>query len=327
MDLTDFPFMPLYIARLQKSKAWLRCKRRPELAFYMLNLWMRAWHETPAGSIEDDDDVLADAAMCDLRRWAKIKDDLMQGWEKGEDGRLYHPVVTEIATESWADKWNRPDRQEQRSEHARAAAKVRWDRARAQSEDAPGTADEMLAAQSSMPEAMPEHCSTDALKGQGEGEGKGEGKERAERAPDGARLPAKAAEEEFERTFWPAYPIKDGKKDAKAAFLKARKLASLEEIMAGLGRYVEKLATPNGPKPKYAQGWLNGERWTDGAPASNGHPPDPDESFRAMIQVYLDRGVWVPTQWGPAIGEPGCKIPPHILAEFRPLLEQLERPT
>jgi hypothetical protein len=47
--MTIAPYMPLYIQRLQRSKAWLRCKRRPELAFYMVNLWMRAWHEVPAG--------------------------------------------------------------------------------------------------------------------------------------------------------------------------------------------------------------------------------------------------------------------------------------
>ncbi len=39
VDLTDFQFMPLDVARLRRSKAWLICKRRPELAFYMMNLW------------------------------------------------------------------------------------------------------------------------------------------------------------------------------------------------------------------------------------------------------------------------------------------------
>ena len=43
-DLTDFKFMPLEVEQLRKSKAWLIARRRPELAFYMLNLWMRAWH-------------------------------------------------------------------------------------------------------------------------------------------------------------------------------------------------------------------------------------------------------------------------------------------
>jgi hypothetical protein len=72
VDLTDFKFMPLEVARLRRSKAWLICKRRPALAFYMLNLWTASWHERPAGSLEDDDDVLADAAMCPPERWPEV---------------------------------------------------------------------------------------------------------------------------------------------------------------------------------------------------------------------------------------------------------------
>jgi hypothetical protein len=102
--LTDFKFMPLEVARLRRSKAWLICKRRPELAFYMLNLWTASWHERPAGSLEDDDDVLADAAMCPPERWAEVKVDALRGWVKCSDGRLYHPVVAEKVAESWHGK-------------------------------------------------------------------------------------------------------------------------------------------------------------------------------------------------------------------------------
>ena len=104
VDLTDFKFMPLEVARLRRSKAWLICKRRPELAFYMLNLWTASWHERPAGSLEDDDDVLADAAMCPPERWAEVKADALRGWVKCSDGRLYHPVVAEKVAESWHGK-------------------------------------------------------------------------------------------------------------------------------------------------------------------------------------------------------------------------------
>lgn len=103
-DLTDFQFMPLQIARLRKSKAWLICKRRPELAFYMLNLWTAAWHENPAGSLEDDDDVLADMAMCSPERWDKVKEAVLRGWIKCSDKRLYHPVVAEKVMEAWKQK-------------------------------------------------------------------------------------------------------------------------------------------------------------------------------------------------------------------------------
>lgn len=103
-DLSDFKFMPLEVARLRRSKAWLICKRRPELAFYMLNLWTASWHERPAGSLEDDDDVLADAAMCPPERWGKVRGDAMRGWVKCSDGRLYHPVVAEKVSDSYHTK-------------------------------------------------------------------------------------------------------------------------------------------------------------------------------------------------------------------------------
>ena len=70
----------------------------------MLNLWTAAWHERPAGSLEDDDDVLADAAMCSPERWAKVRDQVMRGWVKAADGRLYHPVVAEKVMDSWHGK-------------------------------------------------------------------------------------------------------------------------------------------------------------------------------------------------------------------------------
>lgn len=104
VDLRDFKFMPLHIERLRRSKSWLACKALPELAFYMINLWMRAWHEVPAGSIEDDDAVLADAAMCAPKQWQKVKERVLRGWNKGAEGRLYNSTVMELGLEAWTEK-------------------------------------------------------------------------------------------------------------------------------------------------------------------------------------------------------------------------------
>lgn len=87
-------------------------------------------------------------------------------------------------------------------------------------------------------------------------------------------------EREFNETFWPAFPVREGKKPALAAFAKARAKAPLETIMAGVGRYVQRLQQPNAPSPKWPQGWLNDERWNDEAPTklfSNGHAKPPPE--------------------------------------------------
>lgn len=116
-DLRDFPFMPLDCMRLRRSKAWLLAKKNPALGFYMVNLWTAAWHEVPAASLEDDDDILADAAMCDLKTWLRVKEQVLRGWVKCSDGRLYHTVVAEKANSSW----ERKHAQRQRTEAARQA--------------------------------------------------------------------------------------------------------------------------------------------------------------------------------------------------------------
>ena len=158
VDLRDFPFMPLDVPRLRRSKAWLYAKRRPEIGFYMINLWCSSWHEVPAGSLEDDDDVLADLAMCSLEKWPRVRAAALRGWVKSKDGRLYHAVVVEKAIEAWSQKWARPDRASNRSEHARKAARARWEKEQALREQCPTDA-----------RAMPEQCPDDALRGTGTG--------------------------------------------------------------------------------------------------------------------------------------------------------------
>lgn len=134
IDLRHIPYMPLVIDRLRRSKAWLQCKRRPDLAFYMMNLWMHSWHEVPAGSIEADDDVLADAAMCSPERWDEIKGAVLRGWEKGEDGRLYHHVVVELADEAFGKM--RSGRA--RTKKAREALDAKRNSDQSQNDDEPG---------------------------------------------------------------------------------------------------------------------------------------------------------------------------------------------
>lgn len=166
-DLRGMPFMPLYIERLQKSKAWLRCKRTPALAFYLMNLWMRAWHETPAASIEDDDDVLADAAMCPPADWPALRADVLRGWIKASDGRLYNPTVAEVAAASWEER----KRYRARTEAAR--------KAREQKRDIADTGNVAAANAQPKPSATDKPAtvtrSVTASKGKGERQGEGEG--------------------------------------------------------------------------------------------------------------------------------------------------------
>ena len=114
-DLRHYKGMTIEIARLQRSKAWKLCRRRPELAFYMLNLWLASWHEVPAASLENDDESLCDLAQCDPERWPEVRGDVLRGWEECGDGRLYHATVAEVAIEALS-----------KSRKARASADARW---------------------------------------------------------------------------------------------------------------------------------------------------------------------------------------------------------
>lgn len=167
-DLTDYPYMPLYLERLRRSKAWLRAKRRPELGFYMLNLWAWSWHEIPASSVEDDDDVLADAAMCDPALWDEVRDEVMRGWVKCSDGRLYHPIVAELVHDVIAGK-------QKASGKGREMAEKRWGKRRGGADAGAPDAGDMLQQCTSMPPA---------LLGDAKGDGEREGDER-ETSPSG----------------------------------------------------------------------------------------------------------------------------------------------
>lgn len=104
VDLRDFDYMPLYGERLFGSDTWAMCDADEKVA--ALNLWWSSWKEEPAGSLTDNDRVLAKAAGYGVavKEFQKAKPNAMRGWIKCSDGRLYHPVVASIALEVWKTK-------------------------------------------------------------------------------------------------------------------------------------------------------------------------------------------------------------------------------
>jgi len=67
---------------------------------------------------------------------------------------------------------------------------------------------------------------------------------------------------EFETVFWPAWPDKRNRGAAEKAFAAARRIASLEAIMAGVPNVTETHAWRDGHRV-HASTWLNGKRWLD----------------------------------------------------------------
>lgn len=84
---------------------------------------------------------------------------------------------------------------------------------------------------------------------------------------------------EFER-FWNEYPVKDGKKPASKAFEKALRKISLDDLIGAVQRYSAWLRM-TGTKPKWAQGWLNDERWNDPLVVSS-HSQQPSRSSQNL---------------------------------------------
>lgn len=107
VDVSDMPHMPMHDQRLLKSRSWLKAKTwrggGPGLGFCMFNMWAAAFRNVPAGSLEADDDMLAEAARCDIDFWLVIKDHALAGWERHGD-RYWHPVVSELAWDLWTTR-------------------------------------------------------------------------------------------------------------------------------------------------------------------------------------------------------------------------------
>lgn len=88
--------------------------------------------------------------------------------------------------------------------------------------------------------------------------------------------------------FWKAYPVKADKPNAHKAWLKALEKATADEIIAGLERYKawRSAKGESAPNVKYAQGWLNGERWNDeldGQPnGADGSQMSKEEALRLL---------------------------------------------
>lgn len=80
--------------------------------------------------------------------------------------------------------------------------------------------------------------------------------------------------------WWRAYPHKVDKGHAERAFVKARRIADLETLTAGVQRYIRD-KRPTVPWCNPAT-WLNGKRWLD-EPAHVGARIGPGESVTPLV--------------------------------------------
>jgi hypothetical protein len=120
VDLRGLPFMPLDTVRLMDSDLFALSTGDEFKA--ALSLWCKAWQQVPAASLPDDDRVLAHLSGTGSR-WRKIKAAAMRGFVLCTDGRWYHPVIAEKATEAWKHRLAQRARADKRwHNHGNAAA-------------------------------------------------------------------------------------------------------------------------------------------------------------------------------------------------------------
>ena len=95
---------------------------------------------------------------------------------------------------------------------------------------------------------------------------------------------------EFEQ-FWAKCPAKKAKLAAEKAFVKARKTATLEELLLGMDRYLE--SKPAWQEYAYPATWLNQGRWLDESVRAKSYawhcPHDPRCKHRPACEVVSMR--------------------------------------
>lgn len=95
--------------RIAQSDTWALAatRQRPLL----LMLWFIAWQQTPCGSLPADDVLIAARLGMEADAFQGDKAILLRGWWEASDGRLYHPVLTELVLEMMGRKAGNAQRQ------------------------------------------------------------------------------------------------------------------------------------------------------------------------------------------------------------------------
>ena len=101
-DCTDLDGFMLNVERLMASE--LVALATHEVIGAAVLLWCRAWKQTPAASLPDDDRIIAAFARLPLPRFRKLRAEILRGFVKCSDGRLYHRTLAVEATRAFARK-------------------------------------------------------------------------------------------------------------------------------------------------------------------------------------------------------------------------------
>lgn len=93
--------MPLFGHRLFRSDLYEHTNG--EQFKVAVKLWWEAWNQCPAGSLPNDDAKLCRLADLgrDMKSWRRMREAVLRGFVLCSDGRLYHKLICEWATEAF----------------------------------------------------------------------------------------------------------------------------------------------------------------------------------------------------------------------------------
>lgn len=337
VDLRDFAFMPLDVARLRDS-AIVDEVSGDEFRAAIL-LWCASWHQVPAGSLPNDPKQLSKFAGYGrvVAEWEKVAEGALYGWVECSDGRLYHPVVAEKALEAWEKKAEFTGKAVARAEQAKAAAEARWGKkgpspsggeGGAEPSESPADATDAGARDEqcgSMPGAMPKY------KGQGQGEIRD--RESPRFARDGGRRPDEC-EVWVRNLVTGEHPVSVDPDVTPIRAILLEPGIVREDVEAGIAAFLAK-------SRKRARSWTDFDRWirtaakdriaglpsARGAAGSAAAPaplPDPAKIRRGQIQIAAEhfRGRWHPN-WPNTQrpDHPDCTLPEDVVEEARAIVD------
>lgn len=246
-DLRGMPYYPLDIVRLFDSDFYALATGDEFRA--AVSLWCKAFLQDPAGSLPDDDRILAHLSGAGAN-WPIVRDMALRGFVKYRDGRLRHPVVVEKVTAAWEARV---------AQRARTSAATR---ARAVKREA--VANSTSNVTDNVTNAGTFAKSKDKVEVK-------VGVQEAKITDTSHQLPAVTpADSSGFDPFWAAYPTKRGSKSkAKIAYLKALKEPDVtpESLIAAVHIYPwERREFPR--FIPHASTWLNEGRYSTAAEAA-----------------------------------------------------------
>lgn len=118
---------------IQQSDTWALADEVPMAQPALLMMWFTAWAQIPCGSFPNDETVIRAKCKVPPKDWARMRGVLMRSWWVADDGRLYHPTITQRVLDMLGRKDG--ERQRKADYRARKEAELRLAEANASAKD------------------------------------------------------------------------------------------------------------------------------------------------------------------------------------------------